>query len=86
MGSVVSQILCHLSDNSEPMIEERRMGNEPIERMLRRFNRKIQGSGILTNAKENVNFKKEPNRSARRASARRQAIIKKKREKIEFLK
>ncbi|PIZ27602.1 30S ribosomal protein S21 [Candidatus Berkelbacteria bacterium CG_4_10_14_0_8_um_filter_42_34] len=39
--------------------------------MLRRFNREIQQSGILTIAKKNRYFEKEPNRGERRISAMR---------------
>ena len=53
------------------LIEVKRKGNERFESLLRRFNREIQQSGILTIAKKNRYFEKEPNRGERRISAMR---------------
>ncbi|MCX6812810.1 MAG: 30S ribosomal protein S21 [Candidatus Berkelbacteria bacterium] len=53
------------------MIEIKRKGNERFESLLRRFNREIQQSGVLTLAKENRYFEKQPNRTMRRESATR---------------
>ncbi len=50
-------------------IEAERRNNEPFERLFRRFNRKIQESGILTNAKEKRFFSREVNRNLRRENA-----------------
>ena len=57
------------------MIEVRRKSNERFDVMLRRFNREVQQSGVLTVAKKKRFFEKEPNRSMRRASAMRRAKI-----------
>ncbi len=59
------------------MIEVRRKGEEKFEIMLRRFNREVQQSGILTVAKTKRFFEKELNRSERRKSAIRKSQIRK---------
>ena len=59
------------------LIEVKRKGNERFESLLRRFNREIQQSGILTIAKKNRYFEKEPNRIMRRESAVRKTARRK---------
>lgn len=59
------------------MIEVKRKGGEKFEILLRRFNREVQQSGIMTVAKEKRYFEKEINRSQRRKSAVRKNIIRK---------
>ncbi|MCX6811803.1 MAG: 30S ribosomal protein S21 [Candidatus Berkelbacteria bacterium] len=58
-------------------IEAERRNNEPFERLFRRFNRKIQESGVLTSAKEKRFFSREPNRHLRREGAIRREVIRK---------
>ena len=58
-------------------IEAEKRNNEPFERLFRRFNRKIQESGVLTNAKEKRFFSRGTNRNLRRESAIRRGIIRK---------
>ncbi len=58
-------------------ISAERRDNEPFERLFRRFNRKIQESGVLTNAKEKRFFSRGTNRNLRRESAIRREIIRK---------
>ncbi|TSC92095.1 MAG: hypothetical protein CEN92_138 [Candidatus Berkelbacteria bacterium Licking1014_96] len=58
-------------------ISAERRDNEPFERLFRRFNRKIQESGVLTNAKEKRFFLRGTNRNLRRESAIRREIIRK---------
>ena len=58
-------------------IEAERRDNEPFERLFRRFNRKIQDSGILTSAKEKRFFSRGQNRRLRRESAIRRSAIRK---------
>lgn len=53
--------------------------NEPFERLFRRFNRKIQESGVLTSAKEKRFFTQDKNRRLRRESAIRRDAIRKSR-------
>ena len=57
------------------MIEVKRKGEERLDIMLRRFNREVQQSGILTVAKTKRFFEREPNRSQRRKSAIRKSFI-----------
>ena len=59
------------------LIEVKRKGNERFESLLRRFNREIQQSGILTITKKNRYFEKEPNRTMRRESATRKVARRK---------
>lgn len=59
------------------LIEVKKKGNERFESMLRRFNREILQSGILTIAKSARFFEKEPNRGARRNSAIRRNALRK---------
>lgn len=57
------------------MIEVKKKGDEKFEVLLRRFNREVQQSGILTVAKKRRYFEKEPNRLLRRKSAIRRTSI-----------
>jgi len=57
------------------LIEISRKGEERLDIMLRRFNREVQQSGVLTTAKSKRYFEKEPNRSKRRLSAIRKTKI-----------
>ncbi|MEI8143592.1 MAG: 30S ribosomal protein S21 [Candidatus Berkelbacteria bacterium] len=59
------------------MIEIKRKGEERAEVIVRRFNREVQLSGILTVAKAKRYFEKEKNRGAKRASAIRRTQINK---------
>jgi len=58
-------------------IESSKRENEPFERLFRRFNRKIQESGVLSTAKEKRFFSKGLNRNLRRKNAQRRGQIKK---------
>lgn len=57
------------------MIEIKKKGDEKFEVMLRRFNREVQQSGVLTVAKGKRFFEQEPNRLKRRKSAIRKNSI-----------
>lgn len=57
------------------MIEVKRKGEERPEILVRRFNREIQQSGVLTLAKKKRYFEKELNRNAKRKSAVRRSVI-----------
>ena len=61
------------------MIEVKRKGEEKFDVMLRRFNREVQQSGVLTVAKTKRFFEKEVNRGERRKSAVRKNVIRKER-------
>lgn len=58
------------------MVKVERKGEERPEVLVRRFNREVQQSGILTVAKKRRYFERELNRNLRRQSAvRRSAIV-----------
>ena len=59
------------------LIEVRKKGEERIDVMVRRFNREVQQSGILTVAKEKRFFEKSLNRGLRRKVAIRRSAINK---------
>ncbi len=59
------------------MIEVKKKNEERIDVMVRRFNREVQQSGILTVAKERRFFARELNRSEKRKSAIRRNQINK---------
>lgn len=59
------------------MIEVKRKGDEKFDIILRRFNREVQQSGILTTAKTKRYFEKDINRSQRRKAAIRKNVIRK---------
>ena len=59
------------------MIEVKRKGEERVDVMVRRFNREVQQSGILTVAKTRRYFEKDANRDERRKSAIRRSAINK---------
>ena len=57
------------------MVKVERKGEERPEVLVRRFNREVQQSGVLTVAKKKRYFEKEQNRNLRREGAvRRNAI------------
>jgi len=57
------------------VIEVKKKGDERFETLLRRFNREVQQSGILTVAKTKRFHEQEPNRLQRRKSAIRKSLI-----------
>jgi ribosomal protein S21 len=59
------------------LIEVRRKGEERLDVMVRRFNREVQQSGILTVPKNRRFFEKDVNRGERRKSAIRRSVINK---------
>ena len=57
------------------MVRVEKKGDERPEILVRRFNREVQQSGVMTIAKKNRYFEKAQNRNLRRESAiRRNAI------------
>ena len=58
------------------MVEVKKKDNESFESLLRRFNRKVQQSGILIRARKTRFFSKPKSRNLERAAARRRARIK----------
>lgn len=63
------------------MTQVRKKENESTENLIRRFNRKVIQSGVLSAARRNRFHQKEPNRNARRTEAIRQEIRRKARAK-----
>jgi len=59
------------------LIEVKRKGEERIDVLVRRFNREVQQSGVLTNAKNRRFFEKELNRGMKRKLAVRRSEINK---------
>ena len=57
------------------MIQVIKKDNEKPDRLLRRFNRSIQLSGILSVARKKRFFEKEPNKSKIRKDAMRKKVI-----------
>ncbi|MEK7096427.1 MAG: 30S ribosomal protein S21 [Patescibacteria group bacterium] len=53
----------------------KKKGEEKFDVMLRRFNREVQQSGVLTVAKTKRYHEQEPNRLQRRKSAIRKSAI-----------
>jgi len=64
------------------LVEVKKKDNESFESLLRRFNRKIQQSGVLIRARRTRFF--EPNRSRNllREDAARRAVNREKREEL----
>lgn len=57
------------------MVKVEKKGDERPEILVRRFNREVQQSGIMTIAKKNRYFEKDLNRGLRRKSAIRRNSI-----------
>ena len=67
------------------MVEVRRRDNESFESLLRRFNRKIQQSGILVRARKIQFFEPARSRNLERQSARRRSELAAEREEARKL-
>lgn len=63
------------------MLKVEKKENEKFDRLLRRFNRSVQQSGILTLARKKRYREPVPNKRARRVDAIRQAKIREVRRK-----
>lgn len=64
------------------MVEVKRKDNESFESLLRRFNRKIQQSGVLVRARRIRFFEPGRSRNLLREDAQRRAINREKREEL----
>lgn len=53
------------------MTSVQKKDNESTENLIRRFNRKVMQSGVLSNARKNRFFEPKPNKRARREAALR---------------
>ena len=67
------------------MVEVKRKDNESFESLLRRFNRKIQQSGVLVRARKTRFFEPIKSRNLQRTSARRRAELREIREEMKKL-
>jgi small subunit ribosomal protein S21 len=64
------------------LVEVKRKDNESFESLLRRFNRKIQQSGILIRARKTRFFEPGKSRNLTRVAARRRAELREIREEL----
>ncbi len=67
------------------MVEVKRRENESFESLLRRFNRKIQQSGILVRARRIQFYEPAKSRNLKRVSARRRVALTEEREMLKKL-
>ncbi len=67
------------------MVEVKKKENESLESMLRRFNRKIQQSGVLVRARRIRFFEAPKSRNLRKVAARRRSVIKAQKEELKRL-
>lgn len=63
------------------LIETKRKERERLEKLLRRFNRSVQQSGILSLARKKKFYEKEPSKREKREEAKRKSYIKELRRK-----
>lgn len=64
------------------VVEVKKKDGESFESLLRRFNRKIQQSGILVRARKIQFYSREKSRNLARVSARRRAELREEREAL----
>ena len=67
------------------MVEVKRKENESFDNLLRRFNRKIQQSGVLVRARKTRFFAPEKSRNLQRSTAQRRAEMREVREEMKRL-
>ena len=67
------------------MVEVKRRDGESFESLLRRFNRKIQQSGVLVRARKIQFYEPPKSRNLARVSARRRAELSEQREALKKL-
>ena len=64
------------------MVEVKKKDGESFESLLRRFNRKIQQSGVLVRARRIRFFETPKSERGVREDARRRSVVKEKREEL----
>ncbi len=64
------------------MVEVKRKENESFDNLLRRFNRKIQQSGVLVRARKTRFFTPVKSRNLQRSTAQRRAELREVREEM----
>lgn len=67
------------------MVEVKRKDNESFDNLLRRFNRKIQQSGVLVRARKTRFFTPAKSRNLERSTAQRRSELKEIREEMKRL-
>jgi small subunit ribosomal protein S21 len=67
------------------LVEVKRKENESFDNLLRRFNRKIQQSGVLVRARKTRFFAPEKSRNLQRSTAQRRAEMREVREEMKRL-
>jgi small subunit ribosomal protein S21 len=67
------------------MVEVKKKDNESFESLLRRFNRKIQQSGVLIRARKIRFFEPPKSRNLQKVAARRRAQIRVEKEELKKL-
>lgn len=64
------------------MVEVKKKDNESFESLLRRFNRKIQQSGVLIRARKIRFFQAPKSRNLQRVAARRRSVVRAEKEEL----
>lgn len=64
------------------MVEVKRKDNESFDSLLRRFNRKIQQSGVLIRARKIRFFEPPKSRNLQKVAARRRSVIRAQKEEL----
>ncbi|MDE2311467.1 MAG: 30S ribosomal protein S21 [Patescibacteria group bacterium] len=67
------------------MVEVKKKENESFDSLLRRFNRKIQQSGVLVRARKTRFFEPPKSRNLQKVAARRRAQIRSQKEELKRL-
>jgi ribosomal protein S21 len=64
------------------MVEVKKKDNESFDNLLRRFNRKIQQSGVLVRARKTRFFEAPKSRNLQKVAARRRSVIRAQKEEL----
>jgi small subunit ribosomal protein S21 len=64
------------------LVEVKKKDNESFDSLLRRFNRKIQQSGVLIRARKTRFFDPPKSRNLQKVAARRRSVIKAEKEEL----
>lgn len=67
------------------MVEVKKKDNESFENLLRRFQRKIQQSGVLVRARKTRFFEPVKSRNLQRSAAQRRSVMRVAREEMKKL-
>ncbi len=67
------------------LVEVKRKDNESFDSLLRRFNRKIQQSGVLIRARKTRFFEQPKSRNLQKVAARRRTQIRAEKEELKKL-